>query len=76
MTLYRQFEHFFNTRGAVMKVLVGIIFMSTIFCAPAYAANRIQKCNQLGKQLGEAAFNVTHPDPLGQMSFDASDFSK
>jgi len=72
MTLYKQFENYFNTRCFVMKVLVGVAFMTAIYCAPAMVVRGIQN----GSKLGEVVFNVTHPNPLGQMSFDASDFEK
>ena len=34
------------------------------------AASQMQNLNNLGAKMGEAAFNATHPNPLGQMVYN------
>ena len=55
----------------VGAILTGV----EVFTAPANIAESAGTYGQWGSAVGEAAFNVTHPDPLGQMTYTAADFS-
>jgi len=66
------------------KYICGATFLSTItgalvavevYNAPASIAQNTGTYNQWGSAVGEAIFNVTHPDPLGQMTYTAADFA-
>jgi hypothetical protein len=62
--------------GAGFVTNVGAILTGVeVFTAPANIAESAGTYGQWGSAVGEAAFNATHPDPMGQMTYTASDFA-
>lgn len=55
---------------AIEAVAVGV----GIFETPVLINSAIMQYEKWGVQIGEAAFNATHPDVLGQMVFSAEEF--
>jgi len=49
---------------------VGIGTFNAMATTIEVTVNHIQALNKIGASMGEAAFNATHPDPLGQMVYE------
>jgi len=50
--------------------VVGIGTFNAGAAAVEAMVSHVDKLNQIGARAGEAAFNATHPNPLGQMVFE------
>ncbi|MBS0288299.1 MAG: hypothetical protein JSR17_13465 [Proteobacteria bacterium] len=69
--------------GSVKNIIEAVgmavqVYEGTAFIFDASQSSLVQSTAiyvNLGHQIGEQVFNITHPNPLGQMVYTANDFT-